>query len=516
VLVYVLHSEPDSLDPHVTYRAYSHNVMMQIFDTLVWQAPDYSYQPGLATSWEISPDGMTYTFHLRSGITFHDGTPFNAEAAHRSFQRIVNPETKSRYAVRLMRAYESSRALDKLTLEIRLKEPSASFLSALCESFIGMVSPAAVERWGPEFGRHPVGTGPFVFASWEPGSEIRLRPNLAYQWTPPGFRHNGPPYLEEVTFRIWEHPPAEEMLAKADIVQIFPRECDLDQLRADRRFFVRSDLVPGIPEGLIVNASRPPCDERTVRRAIAYAINAAEIVKRVHKGEQTLAYGPLSPASRYYDPRVEVLFPYNPERARALLEEAGWVLRPGSSVREKEGRTLTLGLFIHDGDELLAEIVHAQLAQVGIQVCIDLRSDRARADACLRGEHHIANTGWQGNDAAVLDYLFQSAPNATGIAWTHHGDAHLDELLARGRQELNEQTRHALYSEIQHYILEEGYFVPLYNVSSVLLVRHGVEGFLVDRRALYVWLYDAQKKTHGRVHRRNQPESATRSTKETE
>jgi peptide/nickel transport system substrate-binding protein len=178
-------------------------------------------------------------------------------------------------------------------------------------------------------------------------------------------------------------------------------------------------------------------------------------------------------------------------------------------MREKEGRALAVGLFIHEGDELLAEIVQAQLARVGIAVQIDLRSDRARAEACLRGEHHLANTGWQGNDAAVLDYLFQSAPNATGVAWAHHGDAHLDGLLARGRRELDEEPRRALYGEIQRYILDEGYFVPIYNVSSVLLIRHGVEGLLVDPRALYVWLYDADHKAHGVLHRRAQAEHSS-------
>jgi peptide/nickel transport system substrate-binding protein len=356
-----------------------------------------------------------------------------------------------------------------------------------------MVSPAAVQSWGPEFGQHPVGTGPFRFDTWAAGDRIILRRNPNYGWAPAGLRHHGPPYLEALTFRMWQKPLTRELLAEADLAQVLPRESDLRQLLADHRFRLRSDLVPGVPEGLAINATRPPCHERAVRRAIAHAVNAADIVRRVHKGRQTQAFGPLSPASSCYDPRVESQLRHNPERSRASLEEAGWLLRPGSSVRQKDGRSLSVSLFIHEGDEQLAEIVREHLARVGIEVHIDLRSDRARADACRLGEHHLANTGWMGNDPAVLDYVFQSTPNNTGVGWTHHGDGRLDDLLRRGRRELEGAKRRVIYADIQHHILEEAYFVPVYNVSSLLLIRDGVQGLLMDPRAYYVWLHGARK-----------------------
>lgn len=171
-----LQSEPDSLDPHVTPYAVSHNVMMNVFDTLVWQDPvDGSFKPGLATSWEASLDGLSYRFNLRLGVTFHDGTPCDATAVKFTFDRIVDPATKSGYAASLLGPYAGSEVVDQSTLQVHFTEPYAPLLDSLSQAFLGIVSPAAIAQLGNDaFGQQPVGTGPFVFKEWTSDDHITL------------------------------------------------------------------------------------------------------------------------------------------------------------------------------------------------------------------------------------------------------------------------------------------------------------------------------------------------------
>src|SRR5581483_3172773 len=202
-LTVALATEPTSggLDANVTPLAVTHRVIENLYDSLVTETNDFQFKPALATSWEISPDGKTYTFKLRNDVKFHDGTAFDAQAVKFNFDRIRDPKTASLYAVVLAGPMDSVEATDATTVKITFKTAYAPFLDYASEAFLGFVSPAAVQKYGADYANNPVGTGPFVFKEWKKQSSITLTRNPDYKWGSPINFHSGPAYLDTLIFK---------------------------------------------------------------------------------------------------------------------------------------------------------------------------------------------------------------------------------------------------------------------------------------------------------------------------
>ncbi len=194
-LVVGLSSEPDNIDPHVTPYAVSHNVMMHIFDTLVYQDPaDGSFKPGLATSWEAAADGLSYSFTLRTDVIFHDGSAFNAEAVKFSFDRIADPATKSGFSANLLGPYAGTEVIDAANVRVTFKEPYAPFLDSCSQAFLAIVPPGAIAQHGAEFGNTAVvGSGPYLFKEWVRKDHLTLTKNPDYNWPGESFSTPVPP-----------------------------------------------------------------------------------------------------------------------------------------------------------------------------------------------------------------------------------------------------------------------------------------------------------------------------------
>ena len=328
----------DILDPHVTSQSVSHFIMLNIFDPLVSLRADGQVFPGLAESWTSSPDGLVWTFKLKQGVKFHDGTPLNAEAVKFSFDRMVDPETKSRQAgVALRGFYDRSEVVDANTVRIVLKKPKASFLTVISQAFFAPVSPKAVKELGAEFGRHPVGTGPFKFVEWVQNQHVKLVRNPDYNWGP-SYLHKGPANFATLTFR--QIPDAGARLAALESGQVdaidLPPTHQIMRLKADPRFQVKSAPQPGMPWGWPMNTKRAPTNDLKVRQAMIYALDREGLVRSVHQGVFKPAYGPLTPATFAYNPAVEKMYPYDPKKAEALLDEAGWK-KGADGMRAKDG-----------------------------------------------------------------------------------------------------------------------------------------------------------------------------------
>jgi peptide/nickel transport system substrate-binding protein len=486
-----LNLEPDNLDPAVTPFAVSHWVMMNIYDTLVWRANDGSFHPGLAESWEASEDGTVYTFTLREGVTFHDGTPFNADAVKFTFDHIVDPETRSGFAASLLGPYDRTEVLDELTAEVHFTEPYAPFLDSASQAFLGIVSPTAVQADREAFLRNPVGTGFMRFDEWVLNDHISLSRNPDYNWSSPLFDHTGPAYLERVTFRFYPDSPTRLVALEAGDVNLIqtPLYNEIQRLGDDPRFEVNEVMNPGLPVVVFLDTTVAPTDDVAVRQAINFALDRELIVLTGMFGVTRPAYGPLWETTPYYSSEVETLYSYDPDRARELLDEAGWV-PGGDGIREKDGQRLTVTLTATDFTSPFDETSQSLLQEVGIELDLLPMTVAASFEAIANSEVNAAPQAWVSSDPVVLTNLFHSRNISGGFAWSKYSDPQLDELLERGESTINEEERASIYAEIQRIIMENALLIPYYgNPEATTAYDSQYQGVKQDFRN-YLWLYD--------------------------
>jgi peptide/nickel transport system substrate-binding protein len=483
-LVVAMRGEPDTLDPHATGSRRAYAVMKNLVDTLVYRAPDGKFHPALAESWEHTPDGRVYRFRLRRDVRFHDGTPFNAEAVVANLARVVDPATKSRTAVQLLGPYERSRALDPSTVEIAFKSPvsPSGLLDGLSQAWLGMVSPAAVAASGAEFGRKPVGTGPFRFKEWRAQSHVVLERNPAYAWAPAAFRQRGPAPLAEVTFRFVPEDATRVAAlerGEVDLVQEVAVE-SVERFRGDAAFQVVTGIAPGGPVIYWMNTETEPLSDLRVRRAILHGFNRAGLLRGVYRGHYAPVEGPLSPATWAYTKKVEGLYPHDPARARQLLDEAGWTAG-ADGMRAKGGQPLTLrlgDLF----DRRRGEFFQANMRQLGIQVDFRLVSSAELFGMTRKaGDYEMASTWYASSDPHILNLLFNSRNVGTGFAISRWRDPGLDAKLAEAFATVDDARRAALYEEIQLLIMDRALLVPIHAETEIDVIKARFKGYRLDR-----------------------------------
>jgi len=376
-----LSNEPPNLDPHQTSAAISSEVMADCFDTLVVGLENQQIVPSLATAWSRSKDGKEITFHLRTGVTFHDGTPFNALAMKQSFDRMVDPATKSGLAASLLGPYKGSRTIDDHTLTMAFSTPFAPLLQNLTQLFTAPVSPAAIKRYGLGLATHPIGTGPFAFKEWVKQDHISFVRNPKYRWAPAFFGRNGPPALQEITWK----PVAEDATriatlqdGESNIIESFPPTF-LQQFKSDNTYVVDVKMRTGLPFSLMVNTQKAPCNDLRVRQALEYGIDKNSISRVLTFGLNPPAHGPLSPVTFGYWPGAETMYPYNPTKAKALLDQAGWPVG-ADGIRQKGGQRLHMEFWtLSDIVEWqnIAEAFQAEMKAIGVDIKIVSQARRA-------------------------------------------------------------------------------------------------------------------------------------------
>ncbi len=341
--------EPPNLDPTAgAAAAIDEVVYANVFEGLTRFASDGSVKPALAESWEISDDGLTYTFKLRSGVSFHDGSEFNAEDVKFSLDR-SRDENSTNAQKQLFESIETIEVAGPHTVVITLSAPNGALLFNLAWGDAIIVSPDTFDLAKTE----PVGTGPFKFSRWVQGDRIELEKNPQYWGTPAR--------LDKVTFKFISEPTAAFaalMAGDVDAFPVYPAPENLAQFEADPRFKV----VVGSTEGetiLSTNNKQPPFDNKLVRQAVAHAINRQEIIDGAMFGYGTpigTHFAPHHPA--YKDLTDDSA--YDVEKAKALLEEAGF----------EDGFETTLKLPPPSYARRGGEIIAAQLRQVGINAQI--------------------------------------------------------------------------------------------------------------------------------------------------
>lgn len=493
-LTYALATSPDSLDAGASGFAVSHRVFRNIYDSLVSQQKDGSFQPWLATSWTKSEDGKTYTFKLRQDVKFHDGTPFNAKAVKENFDHIYSGGRGQ--SIALLGPFSAAEVVDGYTIKIQLSKPFEPFLSGLSSGFLGISSPKGIQEYGDQYGKHPVGTGPFKFVKWAENDEIVLEKNPAYNWGPPTAENKGPSHLDKLVFKII--PEEATRIGSVQSGQGLAAETVPPQLitalQSDDKLKVDQSITNGSAFSLYFNTKSEPWSNVKARKAVQLTVDVDTIVKTLYLGTYERAWSPLTPGMLGYDATLENAVKPDVAKANQYLDELGWKIG-ADGVREKDGKKLTIRYLEPSPNREkrndIAAIVQQQLKQVGIQVILNITKDTNTPIS--KGEYDIFGNAQVKADPDILANLLRSDRVFTkgGTNWAQLSDPNIDKLLEQGSSQSDPQKRKAIYAEIQQYVIENALVLPIYVFPYTVAHSKTVEGLKYDLLG-YPQFYDVQ------------------------
>ncbi|MDY6876380.1 MAG: ABC transporter substrate-binding protein [Chloroflexota bacterium] len=484
------------IDPHSGSSSELGIFLTSVYDPLVWRDQEGNYYPGLAKSWQISDDGLVYTFNLRDDVTFHDGEPFNAEAVRANFDRIVDPELKSRKAVYMMGPYDHTEVVDDYTVKVHFTEPYAPFLDSVSQVYLAMASPKALEEWGIEqYREHQVGTGPFMIEEYEPKDHIVLVKNPDYNWAPEFMMHQGTAYLDKITFRFYPDAATRVPALESGEVQIMGEipPIEANRLMSDPRFAIYPTDIPGQSLQMFINTSKSPTDDLKVRQALIYGCDREAITNGIFRGFSPVAHGPLGRKTPFYDPTVEGMYPYDLEKAKALLAEAGWTDTNGDGVLDKNGEDFVLDVVLMGWGSMpeVGTAMQGLYRQLGIKLEAQILSYPAALEAARNNEHHMIPMAISSSDPDILSSYFHSRNLDGGFAtFCQYSDAQLDAWLDAGTQATDPAERADLYVQAQQHIMAQGLIIPIRDYVNLNGTHANVEGLRYSLQGWFPWLYD--------------------------
>ncbi len=483
-----------AIDPHQGLSSELGIFLTSVYDPLVWRTPEGQFVPGLAERWEVSQDGTVYTFYLRKGVKFHDGTPFNAEAVKFSLDRIVSPDLKSQKAINMLGSYDHTEVVDEYTVKVHLKEPYAPFLDSASQVYIAMVSPTAVQKWGAEYREHQVGTGPFMMKEYVAKDHITLVKNPDYNWAPAFMGHQGPAYLDEITFRFYPdaatRAPALEA-GEADVMGEVPPQ-DATRLQASGKFVLMPTHVPGQSLQFFLNTQKFPTDDLRVRQAMLYAIDREAIVNAVFRAFSPVAWGPLSAATPFYSKVVQGTYAYDLTKAKTLMAEAGFRDTNGDGIVEKDGQPADVELILMSWGNVpeVGQMVQAMLRQIGVNAKAQLLTYPAAVQAAREGQHNMIPQAISSTDPDILRTFFHSRNIAAGFNWSKFHNADLDRWLEDAVRTNDPVQRAELYEKAQKMIMDEALVIPIRDYVNLNVASVRVKGLRYSLQGWFPWLYD--------------------------
>ncbi|MEK4528629.1 MULTISPECIES: ABC transporter substrate-binding protein [Paenibacillus] len=483
-LTFALATSPDTLDPHRSGLAVTVRAIRTIYDNLVVQLPDGSIKPWLATEWSVSKDGKSYTFKLREGVKFHDGTPFNAEAVKYNLDRVIDPATKAANSLALIRPYSSSEVIDEYTIKVNLESPSQAFLGNLSQALLGIVSPTAAQKYGDQLGKNPVGTGPYTFVKWDENADIVVAKNKDYNWGPETVENKAAPHVDTITFKIV--PEEATRIGSVQSSQVLAAETvppqNIAALKNDPNQQLLQANTVGLPYTLFFNLRKAPWDDVKVRQAVQSAVDVDSIVKTLYLGNYERAWSALSPGILGYDASLEGSINPDINKANQLLDEQGWV-KGADGIRAKDGQKLTLryvdGSPNREKRNDIAAIIQQQLKQVGIAVEVEITKDIATV-IYQNWDYDLYGNSQVNSDPNALYAFYHTSAEGERPTLSGLSDPKIDELLEQGAVETDPDKRVQIYNQIQQYLIEQAVILPIYVFPYTVAASKKVEGIKFD------------------------------------
>ncbi len=475
-LVMIIESSPTNLDPRVGIDAQSERIDDLLFDSLVRRDEHFQLQPWLADSWEI-PDPTTYIFHLHHGVRFHNGQPLTSRDVKWTFDSLLSGKLRTSKA-NTFTALDHIDTPDDYTIIFHLKEPMASLLWNVSDGAIGIVPYGS----GEDFDRNPIGSGPFRFVSAQQDKDVVIERNPDY-WA-------GPAKIERVEFRVIPDATTRALELRKRSADVASNALTPDMVLALQKDDGLETLRgPGtIYAYLALNLRDPTLRDVRVRRALAYSIDLAPIIHYLWRDQARPAYSVLPPQHWAYDADV-AKYPYDPELARKLLDEAGYPAHNGVRFH------LAMKTSTEESTRLLAAVLQQQLREVGIALDIHTFEFATFFSDITKGAYQLHSLRWVGGnlDPDIFEYVFATKSFAPKRAnRTFYSNPKVDELIEESRATLDQSQRKLLFDQIQQIVAEDLPYINLWYFDNVIVHTKRVRGIGLNASGNYDFLRTAE------------------------
>lgn len=468
-------------------------VERQYADSLVSQTSSGQIVPWLATSWSVSPNQLTWTFRLKPGVSFSDGTPLNAQAVVDNFYFWTNPKTANGDVDAYLGPYfKSAKATGPLTVALNLNKPYSPLLSSLSQGYDGILSPKGLARGTNANCVDPIGSGPFILQQWVHGQELVFVRNPHYNSWPANALHKGPPYVSKLVWRFIADPTtrwASLTSGESDVVEDVPT---VDFPTAKSQYNLIRYITPGRPQTLSLNTTQGPFTNQLLREAFAYAINRPQAVNSAFNGEIPVdTNGALSPSTPDFDASLESSYPYDPSKAKQLLEQAGYTTLNSQGYREKDGQILKvrlvygLGSIVNDEGATLLQDLQQEWEAVGFDVqLIPATLSQLFAGTYSAPSASDATIGyWTSPTPGVLYIVWQKwnapgDPNYSNASF--YDNDQLVNTIAAANSTLDPATQQADYDRAQSIVVNNAVVIGLYTKTTTLAYAKNLHDVWVE------------------------------------
>ncbi len=494
VIIEGMGTEPTNLDIFKVGRRPEYTILHLIFEPLFVVDPNLKVQPHLVESHTVSGDQKTWTFTVKPGIQFHDGTPLNAAAVEWSIKKHIDGRQG-----RFLKIIDTVTATDDMTVTITLKKPYALLLNVLSNPNISIASPTAFNKdpkqWGSKI---LVGTGPMMFSEWRSGDRLVLKRNPEYKHGPGWLTNKGPAHVKGWEIRFLPEPTtliAELTAGDVDLTD-YVSERDVKKVeRAKKTGLIQAESTSAVY--LAVNVKKEPFTDVKIREAACHAVSAGAVRKAALSGIGAPLYTPISPMILgFHKPAEEIgkpLVEYDPDTAMEILENAGWKDEDGDGVREKDGEELFVNFLAFNiaRYKRMGEVAMPMLEAAGFKVQLQILEPGDLYQRTMAGKHHLLSTGLVGSQGYAVDDLVSTMHTdslGTVAQWSHYSNPEMDELLNEARYNADPEKRKAALIEAQKIAAEELVVIPISNVMEIFGYKKDLKG--VENYTKHPWAFN--------------------------
>ena len=476
--------DADTLNPQEQTTTLIQNMCALLYDTFMYLTPEGKLEPRLATKYDVSPDGLTWTLHLRKGVKFSDGTPFDAKAVKLSFDRALDPKFRVplRFAISCVK---ECMVVDDSTVQLKMKYPFAPMNQTLSLVVADTISPAAIEKYGDDVRNHPVGAGPYKLSEWVKGDRIVMVRNDNY-WGPKAT-------VEKIIWKIVPDVSTREAMLRSGQIDICykPSPANVAALKADPAITVDMPLDTRTIF-MALRCDRPVFKDKRVRQAFNYAVDKKAIVKKVLFGTAEPMEGVVSPMLFGYA-KMEPQYDYNPEKAKQLLKEANFDFSQTVKLGTPQGRYLF--------DTQVAEAVQAYLQAIGVKA--ELRAydwptymsvvykplAQSELDADLLGWGPLIMDA----DMALYGQFTTSVYPPKGLGSAFYSNPEFDKIMEQSRLEQNPEKRKALLVEASKIVWDDCPWLWLHVEKFVIAYNSKIKNMPVTPTEMFFPTYITMK-----------------------